>query len=95
MLKNQQYITIKEITMEQFFSGLVARFIFNLVIMAIFKTNKMFVPHWIFTLSASVFYFVDFNEGSIDVSPISNTMLGFIAFDFIVAFFKALKKRAK
>ena len=81
--------------MSDFLSGLVTRFVFNLVICLIFKTDKMFVPHWIFTLSATVFYFVDFENGSIDVNPISNVMLGFIAFDFIIAIGRAILKGDK
>jgi hypothetical protein len=85
--------------MTEFISGLITRFVLNLILMAIFKTNKMFIPHWIFTAVAGTFYFVDYDKYtgvvSMDTNETSLLMLGFISFDIVVYIGRSFIKKGK
>jgi hypothetical protein len=81
--------------MDNFLPGLVVRFVFNLIACAIFKTDKMFIPHWTITTAATVWYVVDFGGNAITINPISYLMLGFIAFDYVVYAYRAITKGTK
>jgi hypothetical protein len=83
----------------EFFTGLATRFAFNIILMMVFKQHNMakVTPPWLVSLIAGAWFMVDYDKAtgvmSMDTTPTSMLMLGFISFDFIVALFEKRVKK--
>jgi len=83
----------------EFFTGLATRFAFNIMLMLVFKQSNMakVTPPWLVSLITGAWLMVDYDKAtgvmSMDTTPTSMLMLGFISFDFIVALFEKRVKK--